>query len=130
MSLSIEDAVRMAHEAIARDDLPWAEALARGVLEKNPGEPGAAGVMAELTRRVGAPRGNDLTTDRARFLLIKSWGKGFWSDVDHVLGALLAAEMTRRTPIVHWGDNCLFTAPGVDNAWAQFFEPINARRIG
>ena len=129
MSLSVDDAVRMAREAIAREDLPWAEALARGVLEKNPGEAGASGVMSELIRRVGAPRSNDLATGRQRFLLIKSWGKGFWSDVDHVLGGLLAAEMTRRTPIVHWGPNCLFTAPGVENAWGQLFEPVNPHRI-
>ena len=130
MSLSPDDAIRMANDALAQDDLPWAEALARGVLEKNPGEPRAAAVMAELTRRVGWPRASDQVEGRERFLLIKSWGKGFWSDVDHVLGGLLAAEMTRRIPIVHWGPNCLFTAPGIDNAWTQFFEPLNRYRIG
>ena len=38
--------------------------------------------------------------------------------------------MTRRTAVIQWGSNCLFTAPGIDNAWDQFFEPANARRIG
>ncbi|MGB8078567.1 MAG: hypothetical protein WCF09_11900, partial [Gallionella sp.] len=35
-----------------------------------------------------------------RFLLIKAWGYGFWSDVSHVLGQLLLAEITGRTPVV------------------------------
>jgi len=43
-----------------------------------------------------------------KFLLIKAWGYGFWSDVSHVLGQLLVAELTGRTPIVHWGQNSLF----------------------
>jgi hypothetical protein len=130
MSISPDDAIRMANEALARDDLPWAEALARGILDKNPGEPRAVAVMSELAKRVGWPRAHDDVSGRERYLLIKSWGKGFWSDVDHVLGGLLAAEMTRRMPIVHWGSNCLFTGSGVENAWTQFFRPINNRSIG
>ena len=38
-----------------------------------------------------------------RFLLIKSWHAGFWSDVSNVLGAIFLAEMTNREPIIHWG---------------------------
>ncbi len=37
-----------------------------------------------------------------RFLLIKSWGCGFWSDVDHVMGQLLVAEITNRIPVIYW----------------------------
>src|SRR5215469_16394010 len=36
-------------------------------------------------------------------LLIKAWGAGFWSDVSHVFGGLLLAEVTGRKPVVHWG---------------------------
>lgn len=43
-----------------------------------------------------------------RYLLIKSWGFGFYSDVIAVLGSLLLAEITHRTPVVHWGKNSLF----------------------
>ena len=64
-----------------------------------------------------------------RFILIKAWGFGFWSDVDHVLGALLLAEITGRLPIVHWGANSLFSDdPGV-NAFETFFEPVSSLTI-
>jgi protein O-GlcNAc transferase len=65
--------------------------------------------------------------DRAaeRFLLIKAWGYGFWSDVAHVLGQLLIAELTRRTPIVYWGANSLFWDGTVANVFDAFFEPVS-----
>ena len=61
-----------------------------------------------------------------RFLLIKAWGFGFWSDMDHVLGQLLLAEISGRVPVVHWGDNSLFRGPDCDNAFEAFFEPVSA----
>lgn len=60
-----------------------------------------------------------------RFLFIRAWGQGFWSDVDHVLGALLLADLCARTPIVHWGPNSRFRDPAADNAISAFFEPPN-----
>lgn len=62
---------------------------------------------------------------RPRCLLIKAWGYGFWSDVDHVLGQCLLAHMTGRVPVVHWGSNSLYGSPGIDNAFEQFFEPLS-----
>jgi hypothetical protein len=129
MAMSFDDAIRMAAEAIRSGDLVWGEALARGVLEKSPGDSRAMELLIALTKQVGQPRTHDADTSRPRYLLIRSWGKGFWSDVDHVLGSLFAAGITGRSPIVHWGSNCLFTAPGIENAWLQFFEPTNAHTI-
>ncbi|QXE90352.1 tetratricopeptide repeat protein [Geomonas subterranea] len=60
-----------------------------------------------------------------RLLLIKAWGYGFWSDVNHVLGQLLAAEMTGRSPVVHWGTNSLFSDDPLENAFNNFFEPVS-----
>jgi hypothetical protein len=60
-----------------------------------------------------------------RFLLIKAWGFGFWSDVSHVLGQLLVARVTMRTPVVHWGTNSLFHDAPSENAWTEFFEPLS-----
>lgn len=61
-----------------------------------------------------------------KFLLIKAWGYGFWSDLDHVASCLLLAEITGRKPIVHWGSNSLFRDPQTDgNAFDQFFEPVS-----
>ena len=62
---------------------------------------------------------------RPRYLLVKAWGYGFWSDVDHVLGQLLLAELTGRIPVVHWGANTLFGGAGVGNAFEQFFRPVS-----
>jgi hypothetical protein len=35
--------------------------------------------------------------------MIKSWGAGFWSDMDDVQSKLPLAEITNRKPIVFWG---------------------------
>lgn len=60
------------------------------------------------------------------YLLIREWQAGFWSDVDHVLGQLLLAEITGRTPFVWWGAESRF-ASGVssENAWERYFEPVS-----
>jgi len=64
-----------------------------------------------------------MTADR--FLLIKSWGCGFWSDVDHVMGQLLAAELTNRIPVVYWGTNSLYSESFKGNAFELYFEPVS-----
>ncbi len=60
-----------------------------------------------------------------RFLLIKAYGWGFWADMEHVLGQLLAAELTGRTPIVHWGMNSLYCDRFGDNAFELYYEPVS-----
>ncbi len=64
-----------------------------------------------------------------RFLLIKSWGCGFWSDVDHVMGQLLAAELTNRTPVIYWGPNSLYAKSFQSNAFDLYFEPVSEYTI-
>ncbi len=64
-----------------------------------------------------------MATDR--FLLIKSWGCGFWSDVDHVMGQLLAAELMDRIPVVYWGTNSLYSEAFRGNAYDLYFEPVS-----
>ena len=61
-----------------------------------------------------------------KYLLVKAWGCGFWSDVDHVLGQLLLAEMTERIPIVYWGKNSLFGDPESVNSFEIYFEPVSS----
>ena len=41
-------------------------------------------------------------------MLIHPAGAGFWSDVHHVLGHALAAEIDGRRPLVHWGETSVF----------------------
>jgi len=60
-----------------------------------------------------------------KFILIKAWGYGFWSDVSHVLAQLLVAELTGRTPIVHWGANSLFGDGTSANAFEFYFETFS-----
>jgi hypothetical protein len=60
-----------------------------------------------------------------RYLLIKAWGYGFWSDVNHVLGCLLLAELTGRIPVTHWGPNSLFSDGSDTDAFRHFFEPVS-----
>jgi hypothetical protein len=59
-----------------------------------------------------------------RFLLIKAWGYGFWSDMDDVQSKLLLAEITDRQPIVYWGGNSLYSV-GNCNSFEQFFLPCS-----
>ncbi len=70
-------------------------------------------------------KGGRIAGDSARFLLIKSWGCGFWSDTSQVLGGLLLAEVTSRTPVIHWGRNSLFRGAADDDAFRRYFAPIS-----
>lgn len=64
-------------------------------------------------------------TTSKKYLLIKAWGHGFWSDIDHVMGQLLVAELTGRTPVVSWGANSLFGNGQASNAFELYFEPVS-----
>ena len=63
--------------------------------------------------------------DRHRFLFIKAWGCGFWSDMNHVFGCLLLAEITGRVPVTHWGRNSLYGDGTDTDAFQLYFEPIS-----
>ena len=80
--------------------------------------------MAQAARALAASTATKAVA-RPRYLLIKAWGYGFWSDMDHVVGQLLLAELTGRTPVVQWGANTLFGAVGVANAFELFFRPVS-----
>mgnify|MGYP000226881450 FL=1 len=64
-----------------------------------------------------------------KYLLIKAWGYGFFSDVGHVLGQLLISELTERLPIVYWGKNSLFGDGTEVNAFEHYFESISKLSI-
>lgn len=57
-----------------------------------------------------------------KYLFIRSWGHGFWSDVHHVLGQLLVSELTHRIPVVWWGQNSLFRDGSGANAFHLYFD--------
>jgi len=61
-----------------------------------------------------------------RYLLIKSWGFGFWADMAHVIGSLLLAEITGRIPLVFWGPESRFSDKSQSDGFGRFFEPVSA----
>jgi protein O-GlcNAc transferase len=65
---------------------------------------------------------------RSKYLVIREWMAGFWSDVEHVLGACLTAEVAGRLPIVYWGSHSRYSSKG-KNAWTCFFEPVSEASI-
>jgi len=53
-------------------------------------------------------------------------GKSIWTDVDHVICQLLAAELTNRIPVVYWGMESLYSESIATNAYEFFFEPVSS----
>jgi hypothetical protein len=99
-----------------------AELHARKALQLDPRNARARKVLEELARAIRRPRA---AAAGARYLLVREWSHGFWSDVDHVLGMCLLAEITGRIPVVWWGAQSRFTADAARNAWDPFFEPVS-----
>lgn len=66
-----------------------------------------------------------------KYLLIKSWACGFWSAAEHVVGALLIAELTGRIPVIFWGADSLYASedPIRKDAFTMYFQPINGYKI-
>lgn len=64
-----------------------------------------------------------------RFLLIKPWGFGFWSDMEDVQSKLLLAEITNRQPIVFWGEDSLFSVGKNCNSFNQYYMPVSPYSI-
>lgn len=65
-----------------------------------------------------------------RFLLIKQYGFGFWSDMHDVWVKLLLAEITNRRPIVFWGEDSLYAVRENCNSFEQYFLPVSDCSIG
>ncbi len=129
-----------------------ADVLCRGALAKNPRDQSAATLLAKVAEGFGetaaasrilasagipapaAPTAlpaswGGVFAPEQKFLLIKAWGNGFFSDLDYTLGLLLLAEMTGRTPVIHWGRNSLFSVDREQDAWREYFEPVSPLSI-
>jgi hypothetical protein len=149
-----EQELALARGALAAGDLTVSENACRDILDASPGHATALNLLGILAAKVGAgeqaagyfqaaltanpgdpaiARNLDFLA-RADFpkrgaapgyLLIKAWGHGFWSDVSHVLGGLLLAEVTGRTPVVHWGRNSLFGDGSGGDAFRLYFQPVS-----
>ncbi|MFY7962423.1 MAG: hypothetical protein ACOVVK_20265 [Elsteraceae bacterium] len=122
------DLARLARNALAAGEFWRADSAAR-LLAATPARAAeAAPIRAEVADLLGLTdwRDRDAPPDLGKFLLIPAFGAGFWADGAYVLGALLLAAVTGRTPIVHWGAASRFRGPelGQGDAFGQFFEPI------
>ena len=130
-----ESLLNTGEELFRRGNLPQAEIYVRSYLARRPGSVAAAQLLKSLRRAYGIGDGFELSEARPiaegekRYLLIKAWGYGFWSEVHHLASQLLLAELTQRLPIVRWGSNSLFRREGTDDAFVQFFEPISQARL-
>jgi protein O-GlcNAc transferase len=116
-----------------REAEAWA-LLSRVAAAVNDGEMGAR--FASVARALGAAVEAPAVAPAAkpagdRYLIIKAWGYGFCSDLDHTLAGLLLAEMSGRTPVTHWGSNSLFSTDpsGKQDAFRDFFEPVSVTRL-
>jgi protein O-GlcNAc transferase len=94
-------------------------------LSANPGHRGAREGLNALRAYPLLANERQQHPSEPKYLVIKSWGFGFWSDVSQVLGALLLAEVTGRIPVVHWGRNSLFGDGSAANAFHNYFAPIS-----
>src|SRR5262245_6993052 len=132
---AIARTVQEAARAFAEGKLAVAEAKARTVLDRVPEDAGSWNLLGVIAAQLGYPdlaaehfsralksdpnlasAKDNLSIVRCapmratppegeRFLVIEAWGSGFWSDLCHVLGCLLLAEITGRIPVTHWGAN-------------------------
>ncbi|MBU6411878.1 MAG: hypothetical protein KGS45_00245 [Planctomycetes bacterium] len=84
--------------------------------------------MLQATKDAG-PSLDARSTPQGRYLLIRAWNAGFWSDVDHVLGCLLLASLTNRTPVIHWGPDSRYGGTPERSAWDNFFEPVSTLTV-
>lgn len=85
--------------------------------------PNIVGDSIEVAREA-ASKAPHQVAEREKYLVIREWGHGFWSDVFHVVTLLMVAEWTNRIPIVYWGANSRFTNDPNRDAFSTFFNPI------
>jgi len=102
-----------------------AQAWLQRALQLRPQDARAAELLQRSAREAPAA-----ASPRPRYLLVREWSAGFWSDVDHVLGMCLLAELSGRIPFVWWGEQSRFRAAGVANAWEHFFAPVSDAALG
>lgn len=86
-------------------------------------DPGPREVAEELDATYTRPAPS--VAQHGRYLLIREWSQGFWSDADHVLGGLVLAELSGRTPVVLWGGASRYRDQDTPDAFLDFFRPVS-----
>ena len=151
--------LREARQAMESDNLGYAEALAQEIIAVAPEDGVAWAIRAHIAGLIGMEdkavawgrkasanvlagfdrpahekvrsllAGAGPCPDEERFLLIKSLGFDLWTEIFHVLGGLLLAEITNRKPSVLWGPNTPFLSDGRKDAFSQFFNGIGSELL-
>lgn len=96
----------------------------KGVLQCDPGHPTARDSLDAILRMTVGARSSQ-AGETPKFLVIEAWENGFWSDMSHVLGCLLLAEITGRTPVTHWGSSSLFSDGSIADAFRLYFKAVS-----
>jgi hypothetical protein len=149
-----EQEFAFADAAFASGNLAACEVVCRDILDEAPRHAGALNLLGIIAAKVKASeqatryfeaamavepenqafrRNRDLLKfsfrrkpdDTPRYLVIKAWGFGFWSDISHVLGSLLLAEITNRIPVIHLGDNSLYADGSGADLFGKYFQPVS-----
>jgi Tfp pilus assembly protein PilF len=129
----LDCSMQLGSRFLSQGNLPAAEICYRDVLDQDETNSHALKALTKIYNKAGlrtTPPASDRdsrqdTVAGPCYLLIKSWGCGFWSDVGSVLGALLLAEVTDRIPVIHWGSNSLFGDGSGRDAFTHYFEPAS-----
>lgn len=117
-------------ERFGKGNYPQSEIYVRDFLEKQPRNEQALDLLSKIRTAYGIESNFRLSEQirpekiEERYLLIKSWGYGFWSDAHHVASQLLLAELTHRKPIVWWGSNSLYGDGSETDCFARYFLPV------
>ena len=82
----------------------------------------------QIWQNLKTPKRKKDNSKTQRYLLIKRWGGGFWSDVDHLYVQIAAAEAMGRTPIVQWGRQGTY-GNGIFETFELYFEPVSKTTI-
>lgn len=116
-------------DIIQQGNAPLAEIFIREYLEAHSDDTEyKQNILRALENAYGYPENfsvcerQDNPINQDKYLIIKAWGHGFWSEVHHLLAQLLVAELTHRTPIPYWGTNCLFKKQSSTNGIHDFFK--------
>lgn len=123
-------------DIIQQGNAPLAEIFAREYLEKHPDDTAyKQHILRALENAYGYPENfhvcerQDNPINQDKYLIIKAWGHGFWSEVHHLLVQLLVAELTHRMPVPYWGTNCLFKSPSSSNGIQDFFKGFDSPNL-
>jgi hypothetical protein len=73
-----------------------------------------------LTRKFSLNE-NNIVSHHEKYLIIKAWGYGFWSDVHHVINNLFLAELLGRKACIIWGSNSLYKDENNIDSFSNFF---------